>query len=568
MFKLNNKKAFTIIELIVVMAVIGILVLLAMPKFMGHTKQAKFTKLISNAKQLETASERYYMDKNDWPRLTDVPYTADQISAYAQKVYDSTGKTITLDPTGNYYDIDYNKINNYIQIPDDKMEYVIQNPVGNVYALTGLSDIATNRLKNPITKIGQQLLNPEVGWRRLQDTDSRINYTNLTINPHPAWNGGTSLISSINNNIQWSFNFKFIGTKFRLLGALAPNRPVAVNVKIDGILQPQFSIYNPTNIYTSIMYEKTNLSPGIHYIEVYREPTAYSEFDIDAIDINDTGDLVAQVGQKLVSPELSWKRIDNTDSRINFIGSSWMTQSMTQYYGGSVEYSTSGVSTYNFNFNGTKLRLLGVTNSMYSSTINITIDGISSTFSEYSAIGDTPIILFEKTNLTLGLHRVSITDNSGKYISLDAIDVDDTGDLAVQVGQKLTSPEIGWKRVDNTDSKIKFIGSWLSESNPGYSGGSVKFTNATGSNYNFKFNGTKLRLLGVTNSIYSSTINVTVDGITSTFSEYSSVGIAPVILFEKTNLTLGLHSVSVTDNTGKYISLDAIDIDDIGDLTN
>ena len=61
MFKIKNK-GFTLIELIVIMAVIGILVLLAMPKFMGHTKKAQYTKLIANAKNLETASERYYMD--------------------------------------------------------------------------------------------------------------------------------------------------------------------------------------------------------------------------------------------------------------------------------------------------------------------------------------------------------------------------------------------------------------------------------------------------------------------------------------------------------------------------
>ena len=72
------------------MAIIGILVLLAVPKFMGYTKEAKFTKLISNTKQLENASERYYMDKNDWPRLTDISYSSAQITAFSQKIYDIT----------------------------------------------------------------------------------------------------------------------------------------------------------------------------------------------------------------------------------------------------------------------------------------------------------------------------------------------------------------------------------------------------------------------------------------------------------------------------------------------
>ena len=101
-----NKKAFTLIELIVVMVVIGVLVLLAMPKFMGQTKKATLTKHISTVKQLETASERYYVDNQDWPRLSDEPYSSTDIEAYANRIYDLTGKEVELDTDGNYYDID------------------------------------------------------------------------------------------------------------------------------------------------------------------------------------------------------------------------------------------------------------------------------------------------------------------------------------------------------------------------------------------------------------------------------------------------------------------------------
>jgi len=145
---MKNEKAFTIIELLVVMAIIGVLVLLAIPKFMGYTQQARATEIKSNTKQLENASERYYIDKQDWPRLSDTPYTADQITSFAQEITDKTGQIITLDTAGSYYDIDYTKLQQYMQKPKNNTHYIIQNPVGEVYSLSKLTDIGKNALDN------------------------------------------------------------------------------------------------------------------------------------------------------------------------------------------------------------------------------------------------------------------------------------------------------------------------------------------------------------------------------------------------------------------------------------
>ena len=59
---IKNKKAFTLVELIVTIAVLGVLVLLASPRFFGHTQNAELTKGFANAKSIEKASELYYMD--------------------------------------------------------------------------------------------------------------------------------------------------------------------------------------------------------------------------------------------------------------------------------------------------------------------------------------------------------------------------------------------------------------------------------------------------------------------------------------------------------------------------
>lgn len=64
---MNDNKAFTLIELIVVMAIIAILVLLAAPSFLNYTKDAKVTAMKQDAKVLSDAAEMYYTDKEKWP---------------------------------------------------------------------------------------------------------------------------------------------------------------------------------------------------------------------------------------------------------------------------------------------------------------------------------------------------------------------------------------------------------------------------------------------------------------------------------------------------------------------
>lgn len=51
--KINRKRAFTLIELIVVIAVIGILILLAAPKFLGYTKEAKLAQIKNDVRAHE-----------------------------------------------------------------------------------------------------------------------------------------------------------------------------------------------------------------------------------------------------------------------------------------------------------------------------------------------------------------------------------------------------------------------------------------------------------------------------------------------------------------------------------
>ncbi len=69
------KRAFTLIELMIVMAVIAILVGIALPRFKGMREEANFTKAEGELRTLKIAIESYAMHHSDtYPASSDTPY--------------------------------------------------------------------------------------------------------------------------------------------------------------------------------------------------------------------------------------------------------------------------------------------------------------------------------------------------------------------------------------------------------------------------------------------------------------------------------------------------------------
>ncbi|MBP2633327.1 MAG: hypothetical protein H6Q70_3955 [Firmicutes bacterium] len=135
------------------------------------------------------------------------------------------------------------------------------------------------------------------------------------------------------------------------------------------------------------------------------------------------------------------------------------------------------------------------------------------------------------------------------------------------VGDQLTAPEGGWKRYDDTDTHIAYSGTWTYNTYSGSYNTSEHITKVLNDSCSFKFYGSKLRIIGVYNSNCSKTINVNIDGVSYSYSAYASSLIRQTINFEKTDLSLEVHTVTVTNEvSGSYATLDAIDIDDSGYL--
>jgi len=64
---MKHKKGFTLIELLVVVAIMGLLASLAVVALNNARARARDARRLSDIKQIQTALELYYLDKNEYP---------------------------------------------------------------------------------------------------------------------------------------------------------------------------------------------------------------------------------------------------------------------------------------------------------------------------------------------------------------------------------------------------------------------------------------------------------------------------------------------------------------------
>ncbi|NFO87923.1 DUF11 domain-containing protein [Clostridium botulinum] len=161
-----------------------------------------------------------------------------------------------------------------------------------VLTIMGIGAIENGIIANAAT-VGEQLLQPEDGWKRYDDTNENIIYSGN------GWNNSTFFTDGrfgqttkvlMNPNNETTIKFKFKGSKLRTYGAGYSTMYSHNIISIDGIKHNMANWSDISNNVIGCSFEIRDLQYKDHIVTI--EYGGSERIYLDSIDIDDTGYLV------------------------------------------------------------------------------------------------------------------------------------------------------------------------------------------------------------------------------------------------------------------------------------
>ncbi|HGT4389931.1 TPA: pilin [Neisseria meningitidis] len=153
------QKGFTLIELMIVIAIVGILAAVALPAYQDYTARAQVSEAILLAEGQKSAVTEYYLNHGEWPANNSsagVATSASDIKGkYVQKVEVNNGVvTATMLSSGVNKEIQGKKLSLWAKRQDGSVKWFCGQPVTRAKAATddGVTATGTDAAKKIDTK--------------------------------------------------------------------------------------------------------------------------------------------------------------------------------------------------------------------------------------------------------------------------------------------------------------------------------------------------------------------------------------------------------------------------------
>ncbi len=183
-----------------------------------------------------------------------------------------------------------------------------------------------------------------------------------------------------------------------------------------------------------------------------------------------------------------------------------------------------------------------------------------------------PEVAYSKNDGSSAEEIVYTAEKSGTYY-IDVNQYIGSGPYDLSVSVQSGSGEPVVTRIEENNSVVKYNGSWTNHSSSLHSGGTMKYTNASGTFAELTFTGNEVKILAMT-SAARGLADVYIDGVfDKTIDLYSSSALYQAVVYEKKDLSSGSHTIKMvwkgqksTSATSTVISLDAFEITEyVGD---